>query len=85
MMEYLFDSLEEIEKLINSKEKVLLFLDYDGTITPIVELPELAVLSPETRELLHGISRSLRYAVCIISGRPIADVRKLAGLEGVTT
>ena len=58
-----------------------LFLDYDGTLTPIVSRPELAVLPPEGRDVLHRVADA--FPVAIISGRGREDVERLAGLPGV--
>ena len=33
---------------------VALFLDYDGTLTPIVQRPEDAILSAEMRDIVDG-------------------------------
>lgn len=57
------------------------FLDYDGTLTPIVERPEDAVLSDATRGVLRKLA--LRHTVAIVSGRDLADVRARVGLEGL--
>jgi len=59
----------------------ILLLDYDGTLVPIAERPELAILSPHTRELLNFLSR--RFKVAIISGRSLMEVKKLVGLKMV--
>ncbi|MEX2240466.1 MAG: trehalose-phosphatase [Burkholderiales bacterium] len=58
-----------------------LFLDYDGTLSPIVERPEDAVLAPETREVLQRLAR--RHPVAIVSGRDLEDVRRRVGLPEV--
>lgn len=54
------------------------FLDYDGTLTPIVERPELAVLSTEMRETLARLAG--RCPVAIVSGRDRHDVAELVQL-----
>lgn len=53
---------------------VLLALDYDGTLAPIVENPEDARMRQQTRELLWELTRI--YPVIVISGRAQADVLK---------
>ncbi len=58
-----------------------LFLDYDGTLTPIVDRPERARLDPAMRAAVERVAR--RLPVAVISGRDLADVRRLVGLEGV--
>ena len=71
-----------LERLPELAGRVLaLFLDYDGTLTPIVERPEDAVLPQATREVLRSLTR--RYPVAIVSGRDLADVRARVGLEDV--
>ena len=56
-----------------------LFLDYDGTLTPIVETPDRALLSPEVRRLLEELAA--RVPVAVVSGRDLRDVRKLVGID----
>jgi alpha,alpha-trehalase len=58
-----------------------LFLDYDGTLTPIVERPEDARLSEETRRTLRAAARAMPVAV--ISGRDLEDVRRMVALDEV--
>ncbi len=61
--------------------RLVLFLDYDGTLTPIVDRPEDAVLSDPMRRALERLSRS--HAVGIISGRARADIEDRVGLPGL--
>ncbi len=56
-----------------------LFLDYDGTLTPIVSRPELAVLSDDGRETLKRLASA--FPTAIISGRGRDDVQELVGLD----
>jgi trehalose-phosphatase len=63
------------------RETPVVFLDYDGTLTPIVEDPEQAVLQESMRRALEALS-----SVCtvgVVSGRDLQDVRKRVGLEGI--
>jgi len=62
-------------------KKPVFFLDYDGTLTPIVSRPELAVLSQDMREVLINLSK--KYTTAIVSGRMRDDVQKLLGIEGL--
>jgi alpha,alpha-trehalase len=61
--------------------RLALFLDYDGTLTPIVRRPEDAVLGAPARAVLRALARRLPLAV--ISGRDLADVRARVGVPGV--
>ena len=58
---------------------VMLFLDYDGTLTPIVERPEQARLAESTRALLADLAA--RCAVTIVTGRDVTVVQRFVGLD----
>jgi len=72
-----------IENRIKDSDHVLLFLDYDGTLTPIVSRPDRALLSPSSRKLLEELHGDPRYTLAVISGRALRDVRALVGLRGL--
>ena len=59
----------------------IFFLDYDGTLSPIVDRPELAVMSEEMRDVVKRLSK--KFTVAIVSGRMREDVEKLVGIEGL--
>jgi len=61
--------------------RAVVFLDYDGTLTPIVERPEDALLSEETRQAVRRLAR--RCPVAVVSGRGLDDVRGLVGIEEI--
>jgi trehalose 6-phosphate phosphatase len=75
-----FDDL--LAQLAASPAQAGLFLDFDGVLAPIVERPEDAVPSPETRaELARLVAK---YAlVAVVSGRAGEDVRARLGVDGV--
>ncbi len=58
-----------------------LFFDYDGTLTPIVAHPDMAVLSDEMRAVVEGLAR--RFPVAVISGRDLADLKKMVTVDGL--
>ncbi len=60
---------------------VAVFLDYDGTLTPIADRPELAVLPQNMRDILDRLSR--QCPVGIISGRDRKDVADLVNLHAL--
>jgi trehalose-phosphatase len=74
------ESMEEIKRGLNGQQPAL-FLDYDGTLTPIVPRPEDAVLGQDMRALLQALASLCTVAV--VSGRDRADVEKLVGLENL--
>lgn len=64
-----------------SQRRPAIFLDYDGTLTPIVQRPELAVLSARGRSVVDALARKLPTAV--VSGRDRPDVERLVALESL--
>ncbi len=60
-------------------KQLAIFLDYDGTMTPIVSRPDLAILSEEMRQTLRDVAKI--HTVAIISGRDRQDVQNLVGVE----
>ncbi len=79
--EPLFQFWDKNKSAFLSGEKPVFFLDYDGTLTPIVERPELAVISPDMKDALKRLSE--RYTTAIVSGRMREDVEKLVGIKGL--
>jgi trehalose 6-phosphate phosphatase len=73
-----FGKSSDFFELLKNK-KPALFLDYDGTLTPIVSRPEQAIISREMKDLLTRLSE--KYTVAIITGRDMDDVKKLVGLD----
>jgi trehalose 6-phosphate synthase/phosphatase len=55
-------------KYDNSKNRIFL-IDYDGTLTPIARIPEMAVLQEKTKSVLRNIVKEEHNKVVIISGR----------------
>ena len=60
-------------------KQLVIFLDYDGTLTPIVERPEDAHLSDSMKAALRTLARA--HKVAIVSGRGLDDVRQRVGLD----
>jgi len=81
-MEYLFSHWDKLKDRLNDK-CILLFLDYDGTLAPIVETPDKAVISKEQKDLLDKLSTSSHCKVSIISGRALSDIKARVGLKDI--
>jgi trehalose-phosphatase len=82
-LQHLFSVWQEFSKRLKAARHVLLLCDYDGTLTPIVERPELADLSEKTSQLLQALARQSRFTVSIISGRALADLRQRVGISDI--
>ena len=62
-------------------KKIVFFLDYDGTLTPIASRRELAVISSQMQDTVKKLSQ--KYTTAIVSGRMREDVEKLVGIQGL--
>lgn len=60
------------------QNKPLLFLDFDGTLAPIVEHHADAAISAEMRDLVRELAKT--YPVAVVSGRGMADVKQRVDL-----
>jgi len=76
-------NLAEIEERLSEAARVALFLDFDGTIAPIAPKPALARLEAGVRETLHALNLRKDFAVAVISGRALEDVRSRTGLPSL--
>lgn len=82
-MEHLLAVWPQVMEQIQKAKNILFLTDFDGTLTPIVEKPELATISEDTRQLLHLLSRQRHLTVGIISGRALADLKDKVKLNGI--
>ena len=75
------DALADGEKLALrlGGRRPAVFLDYDGTLTPIVDRPEDAVISESMRDAVRGLAG--RCTVCVVSGRDRKVVQELMGVD----
>lgn len=82
-MEYLFNQWQAIVDQIKKVRQTILMLDFDGTLTPIVDTPEKAHLSDNARKLLQDIAGHRCFIVGVISGRAINDLRERVGVSNI--
>lgn len=68
----------EIFDILSQKTPVI-FLDYDGTLSPIVPRPEDAILSSVMKKTLKKLAGI--FTVAIVTGRDKEDVENLVGLD----
>ncbi|HEY7127852.1 MAG TPA: trehalose-phosphatase [Ktedonobacterales bacterium] len=62
-------------------KRLAVFLDYDGTLTPIRDRPEEAVISESMREAVRRLAAQV--PVCVVSGRDRKVVQQLMGLDAL--
>jgi trehalose-phosphatase len=69
------------EESIFQNKPIAVFLDYDGTLTPIVSRPHLAKMSDNMRAVVRELSG--KHTVSIVSGRPRAELEALVAIKGI--
>src|SRR5213592_3762426 len=74
-------ALEHVQEIASPNHRVAVFLDYDGTLTPIVCHPEDAWLSASMRHVLRELGA--QAPIAILSGRDLDDVRRRVDLDGI--
>jgi trehalose 6-phosphate phosphatase len=62
---------------------LLLGLDFDGTLAPIVSRPEDAALLPASRQALDRLAQRTDTHIALISGRSLQDLRSRVVLDRV--
>ncbi len=62
--------------------RLALLFDFDGTLSPIVDHPRLAVLDPGIRAALEDLLARPRVSVGVLSGRALCDLKRAVGLAG---
>jgi trehalose 6-phosphate phosphatase len=62
--------------------QAVIALDFDGTLSPIVEDPTRAHIHPDAGAVLIGLAPKVR-AIAVVTGRPARQVLALGGLEEV--
>ncbi len=72
----------DLDKLIGEFNQIadanpILFLDYDGTLVPIIKDPEQAYPDPELLDTLDAINS--KFALYIVTGRSLREIRNFIG------
>ena len=73
----------EVKDRIEAAQSLLLFLDFDGTLAPIVDEPVMAVLPADTRQILSELAAREAITIAIVSGRELGDVMSRVGLPAL--
>lgn len=82
-MTYLFNNWVDFLFRLKNSRHIFLFLDYDGTLSPIASTPEEAHLPRRTKKLLKGLVKNPRFTLAVISGRSLKDIKRMVGLKGI--
>jgi len=82
-VQHLFHFWQNIERRLFSAKRILLLLDFDGTLTPIVDRPREAELSLEMERILKFLTRKRGFEVAIISGRSLYDLKQKIKIRNI--
>lgn len=73
----LIQSLNELER------PLLVALDVDGTLAPIVQDPDRAAIPPPTQATLHALARTPGIILALVTGRDLDSLRRMERLDGI--
>ncbi|MFA5388326.1 MAG: trehalose-phosphatase [Candidatus Omnitrophota bacterium] len=82
-MKYLFSQLDKLKDVLE-KRPVFLFLDYDGTLVPIAQRPDKAVISGNALKALSGLAKNPDCRVAVISGRSLKNIKDMVNLKDIS-
>ncbi|MDZ7721316.1 MAG: trehalose-phosphatase [candidate division KSB1 bacterium] len=76
-------ALQQKDQILEQLEenRPAIFLDYDGTLTPIVDDPEQALLPDQVKQQIERLAE--HWTVVILSGRDLQDVVNMVGIDNL--
>ena len=74
-------ALDHVHEFTAARRQLAVFLDYDGTLAPIVSHPGKALLSDSMREAVRALAA--KAPVAILSGRNLDDVRQRVNINAI--
>ncbi|KDO86434.1 hypothetical protein CISIN_1g0408961mg, partial [Citrus sinensis] len=76
-------ALDTFDRMVAAAKgkKIVVFLDYDGTLSPIVEDPDKAFMSDTMRMAVHEVAHF--FPTAIVSGRCLDKVSRFVQLKNV--
>ncbi|KFK44322.1 hypothetical protein AALP_AA1G243200 [Arabis alpina] len=76
-------ALDTFDKIMNDAKgkEIVMFLDYDGTLSLITEDPDRAYITDEMREVVKEVAKHFKTA--IVSGRSTDKVQSFVKLTGI--
>jgi len=77
---------KEQNKIVNEVKgaHLYLFLDFDGTLTPIRKDPKKVKLGKKMRHTLKELADNSNISIAVVSGRGLGDIKRRVGLKNIT-
>lgn len=72
-----------IERLLRLERPLLVALDVDGTISPIVRDPDMAEIPDKTLATLDALSGAPGIELALVTGRDLQSLRRMEQLNGI--
>ena len=79
---HLFDCWEKVDRKIRRAPRIVVFLDFDGTLVRLRRQPKDSFLRGPVREVLRRLVRHPKVTLCFISGRQLGDLQQRAHVDG---
>jgi trehalose 6-phosphate synthase/phosphatase len=73
------EDLAALAARLRSADRLLLLLDYDGTLVPFARAPDLATPDRQLRDLLSALAAKPGVRVHVVSGRPRESLERWLG------
>jgi trehalose 6-phosphate phosphatase len=77
------DGLAEVRQQVRDADRVSVFLDFDGTLTPLVDDPADARLDPAMKAVLEALAQRGQTLLVFISGRSLGDLQQRVGIPNL--
>src|SRR5262245_12292247 len=79
----LFECWQQLTGELQAAARIVLFLDFDGTLVHFEMHPDAVQVPPTTREVLAALAASPRFRIYIVSARRRADLLAKVQVPGV--
>jgi trehalose 6-phosphate phosphatase len=83
MTPHLFTHWDRIAQRIRRNQRVVMFLDFDGTLVRIAPLPGNVRLEEGTRDVLRKLAAHRNVTLAVISGRQRAELQRYIGVRNI--
>ncbi|HEU4455204.1 MAG TPA: trehalose-phosphatase [Longimicrobiaceae bacterium] len=83
MIPHALERVDDWRNAWSRSGRLVLLLDFDGTLAPIVPRPEDAAMLPSTRVAVERLLGMPGVEMAVVSGRGMGDARERAALPGI--
>jgi len=77
------DSVGEVAAKLHDADRVLVGLDFDGTLAPIHDDHRAPEITPDCRAAVESLASAPNATVAVVSGRELSDLKPRVGVTGI--